>query len=183
MKRYFTFMFVGMVFALVGEFMFKFFAQPSMEVFWGMTVVYLVILTFVYFSGKLMDMIFKRKLLAEVNCYVLYGLMGLAIEWFLIGNSPWGNPDADQLGMFSFWATVCFGPRIFLNDRKGVAGVKRGIKMFFFIYAVISTVMGIVLPQPYRLYWIVIFFIVAYDLMNIFYFRYFLILRADEGTR
>ena len=32
----------------------------------------------------------------------LGALPGMALEWFVIGNSPWGNPDALQIGMVVF---------------------------------------------------------------------------------
>lgn len=38
---------------------------------------------------------------------------GMALEWFVIGNSPWGNPDALQSGMFVFHGTYPIWGRMF----------------------------------------------------------------------
>lgn len=32
----------------------------------------------------------------------VWGTLGLMFEWFAIGNSPWGNPDALQSGMLAY---------------------------------------------------------------------------------
>ncbi len=46
------------------------------------------------------------------------GTLGLMVEWFLIGNSPWGNPDAVQWGMFSFWACMGLVPAALMDGRE-----------------------------------------------------------------
>lgn len=40
-------------------------------------------------------------------------LPGMALEWFVIGNSPWGNPDAMQPGQIAFHGTYPNWGRIF----------------------------------------------------------------------
>ena len=40
------------------------------------------------------------------------------VEWFLIGNSPWGNPDASQVGMFAYWACMALVPLVFLLQNR-----------------------------------------------------------------
>lgn len=48
---------------------------------------------------------------------------GMALEWFVIGNSPWGNPDALQIGMVLFhgawpiWGRM-FDPDWFRPDQR-----------------------------------------------------------------
>jgi hypothetical protein len=41
---------------------------------------------------------------------------GMALEWVIIGNSPWGNPQASQLGMVLFHGAWPIWGRIF--DRR-----------------------------------------------------------------
>jgi len=45
--------------------------------------------------------------------FLLWGLLGLMGEWFVIGNSPWGNPEALHLPMFVFHGTYPVWGRIF----------------------------------------------------------------------
>ena len=78
-------------------------------------------------DGWLIDRLVPRVALREPVYFVTCGLAGLMIEWFLIGLTPWSNPDAPvvlmalfQVGMFSFWATVAYAPRLLLaRDEPG----------------------------------------------------------------
>ncbi len=74
---------------------------------------------------------------AVLAYYLIAGFIGLMIEWFLIGLSPWSNPAADpllmvifQLGIFSFWGGVAFAPKLVLDARDSVSRVKRWYKRF-----------------------------------------------------
>lgn len=86
-----------------------------------------------------------RSVLAH---YVVAGGIGLGIEWFIIGLSPWSNLSVDpllmlifQLGMFSFWGTVGFAPELLLDQWAPVARVRKWygrflVAGFAFIYLV-----------------------------------------------
>ncbi|MHB0958623.1 MAG: hypothetical protein ACYC0X_16260 [Pirellulaceae bacterium] len=63
--------------------------------------------------------------------YVAMGTFGLAVEWFIIGVSPWSDKTSPRLlivlfhmGMFSFWGTVALGPHILLDQRSLTATVR-----------------------------------------------------------
>lgn len=85
---------------------------------------------------------------AALAHYVVAGGIGLGIEWFVIGLSPWSNLAGDpllmlifQLGMFSFWGTVGFAPEVLLDQRAHVAWVRKWFRRllvagFAFIYVV-----------------------------------------------
>jgi hypothetical protein len=69
---------------------------------------------------------------AVVVYYLAAGTIGLAVEWFLIGLAPWTDRTSPpalvaifHAGMFSFWGTVALAPRILLDDRLHVAGLRR----------------------------------------------------------
>jgi hypothetical protein len=55
---------------------------------------------------------------------VLGSLPGMALEWFVIGNSPWGNPDALQSGMVVFHGAWPIWGRMF-DARWFSAGQRR----------------------------------------------------------
>lgn len=68
--------------------------------------------------------------------YLAAGSIGLLVEWFLIGLSPWRDLQAPmlailllQLGMFSFWGSVAFVPRLLL-DQRCVAKARRSCQRF-----------------------------------------------------
>lgn len=98
-----------------------------------------------------MDRRFQTERAQDFAAFLLSGAAGLMIEWFLIGLSPWSNPDANwilmilfQAGMFSFWATVGFAPRLFLksdsNSRKASRQIRRFYASYFlFVYLIAFT--------------------------------------------
>src|SRR5215510_2318565 len=71
----------------------------------------------------------------ELSFYTVSGGIGLMVEWFLVGLSPWNSFGADplvstvfQLAMFSFWGSVAFVPRILQDKRLTVAGLVKQLK-------------------------------------------------------
>ena len=76
---------------------------------------------------------------------LVYGTLGLCVEWFLIGNSPWGNPDAAQWAMFAYWACMGLVPAVFLEE-KG-RWLKLGVAVLVAAYVVLVG-LGQMLPGP-----------------------------------
>lgn len=183
MNKFLKFILVGYIFAMVVEFQFNILATGNIGNFIFTGIFYPVYLTLVYFSSKLIDRIFKSKYKASIVYYLIFGFIGLMLEWFMIGNSPWQNPDANQAGMFAFWVALTFMPRIFTDEEHDVAGLKRGIKKIYAAYAIITTIVGLILPPAFRIFWLATFVTIAYLLMNIFYLQYFKILKLAEGKK
>jgi hypothetical protein len=76
--------------------------------------------------------------LAVLLYYLAAGTIGLAVEWFLVGLAPWNDRDSPPVlvavfhaGMFSFWGTVALAPRVLLDDRPQVAGLRRRFLIAF----------------------------------------------------
>lgn len=65
---------------------------------------------------------------------LLGGFLGLMIEWFLIGNSPWGNPSAMQWAMFAFWACMALVPAVVLAQRPGARAMRWILALLVAIY-------------------------------------------------
>ena len=99
-----------------------------------------IIPTFIAFVPFLVTVRFISRILRErvgqeralLAYYVVAGSIGLMIEWFIIGLSPWNSPGANpvlmlifQLGIFSFWGTVAFAPQLLLDRRTYVARVRK----------------------------------------------------------
>jgi hypothetical protein len=86
--------------------------------------------------GKRLDrrVIESRAVLAY---YVISGVIGLIIEWLVLGLSPWGNSAAGplltlifQIGIFGFRGSVAFAPRLLLDRRDSVARLRNWYKLF-----------------------------------------------------
>ena len=80
--------------------------------------------------------------------YVITGAIGLAVEWFIIGLSPWNDRTSPlplialfHVGMFSFWGTVALAPRILLDLRPRVAKLRRRFLIAFTALGVVAYVL------------------------------------------
>jgi membrane protein DedA with SNARE-associated domain len=174
MKKFAAYLFVGLLFFAVMEYMFSVIIRGDHSNFLGSISFNAIYLTFVYFSSKAIDSIFEQWKIEDIIVYLVYGLIGLTIEWFLIGNSPWNNPDANQFTMFSYWAGAVIMARVFTSNDNGLWKLKRAILLFFIPYSVISIAVGHLLPtHELRLSIMILLAILGYDFMNLFYFWYF----------
>lgn len=68
----------------------------------------------------------------------LAGFAGLTIEWFVIGNSPWGNPDASNMGMFAYWACMVVVPVAFLDSDHHTSRLRRNILIYGVVYMLLA---------------------------------------------
>lgn len=181
MNKFLTFILIGVIFAGVEEFLTIALLKEDLAGFFiVMLVVFPLYLTIVYFSSKIIDY-FWRKEIADVIHFFAYGITGLMIEWFLIGLSPWSNPEASpgamfifQVGMFSFWVTVSFVPRLFIDERNIFNKIKRKMLKFYVSYFVIVYIIAFLLPLYARFVILILLIIVGYSFMNIFYVVYFI---------
>ena len=80
--------------------------------------------------------------------YVFTGALGLGVEWFIIGLSPWRDTTSPLLliilfhaGMFSFWGTVAVGPYLLLDDRQVMVKIKRSFVSLFVVLMAITYVL------------------------------------------
>jgi hypothetical protein len=161
---------------------------------WGSYIFTLLILfpaflAIVFYSSRLLDRLWQTQRSRELAHFFVYGMAGLMIEWFLIGLSPWSNPSANpfgmllfQIGMFSFWATVAFMPRLASNPDELSRRFTRGIFRFYLPYFALVYVVAFSLPRAKRFAPVVIMIIVGYVALNCWYARYFRArLEEDRG--
>lgn len=182
MKKFLAFVAIGSAFATVEEFLSIVVLKHDLAGYlFTLLIVFPVFLTFVYFSSQLIRRFTSREPLQEMIHYFLYGLVGLMIEWFLIGLSPWSDPDANfivmlvfQLGMFSFWATVAFIPRLFLKPGELNGRVRKSILKFYIPYFLIAYLLSLMAPEALKFITIIPLIIFGYLILNLFYLRYFL---------
>ena len=144
-------------------------------------------LIFLGFAGCVRAVLHKlvRGWRATTLYYVVTGGIGLAVEWFIIGLSPWSDRSSPRLlialfhaGMFSFWGTVAFVPHILLDTRPEIARLQRRLRCTFAILMAVTYVLTLttkVIGTPRDL----VFFasigpvVVTFLTMNVFYLQYF----------
>jgi hypothetical protein len=100
------------------------------------------------------------------------------IEWFLIGLVPWGSGHPIlmfmlQLGIFSFWGSVAFAPRILMDSREKIIHFKQGFKRilifgYTLIYFIALTTTPIEKRFGYTISAVILFFLA----LNIVYYKY-----------
>jgi hypothetical protein len=181
-KRFLAFIGIGSAFATVEEFLTVVVLKHDLASYiFTLLILFPVFLTIVYFSSKLLDRLSQTEPARELAHFFTYGGAGLLIEWFLIGLSPWSDPNANpivmllfQLGMFSFWATVGFAPRLFLNADALSQSTRKSILRFYIPYFVVVYLLILVLPASLRFIVLITLIIFGYGFLNVFYARYFM---------
>lgn len=180
----FRFYLIGMIVAGLEEFITQGVLKNNLGGWIIPTVIaFLPFLIIVRSTGQFLDRrVSEHK--AAFLYFLVAGGIGLAVEWFIIGLSPWNNPDepalatlAIQMGMFSFWSGVAFAPRLLLDKRDFVSPVRRRFKRFLMLgMAAIYCVTFAVAKEAQFLAGISSV-LVTFISMNFYYFQYFRLLK------
>lgn len=181
MRNWLKFVLVGSLFATVEEILTVLVLRGDAGAYlFTLFILFPVFLTFVWVSSGLLRRLIGRGRLHELIHYFLYGLIGLAIEWFVIGLAPWSDPTANpilmvlfQLGMFSFWATVAFAPLLFVSLAEPARRARRSLLRFFVPYFAVTYVLALLAPPNLKFVVIIGLIVTGYLSLNIFYMRYF----------
>jgi hypothetical protein len=170
MSSLISFVAVGSATALIVEFFFNIAVTGDYGNFLFTLVGYPAYLTLFF---ALQQVVLRRVARGEKALFVLTylagGVLGLAIEWFIIGNSPWGNPDSIQWGMWVFWAAVVSVPAIYVQERG------RGWRMLWSllgVYGGVSLALWLILPPPLRLVAMPVWMTVFYTYLHLPYLSY-----------
>jgi hypothetical protein len=135
---------IGLVIAGVGEMQFSVFIRSDINNLLGSIVfnaVYLTVADLV--SWRLVTRF--GDCLGTIAWHVgLFGTAGLMIEWFLIGNSPWGNPQASQIGMFSYWSAMVVVPFVFLRPDTRLSALKKTLVVSVLLYTIAALVVQLI---------------------------------------
>jgi len=121
---------------------------------------------------------------AVLSYHLIAGGIGLAVEWFLIGLSPWSKPDGQplamlvlQVGMFSFWSAVAFVPRILLDNRDFVSPVRGRILLLLMLGMALIYGITFLVPQEAQFPASIASVLVTFISLNFFYLQYFRVLK------
>lgn len=125
----------GVLTAAVGELQFSVFVRGDWANLYGSMFFNALYLTGAYAVTRVLFRVMPRRA-AFLITVGLAAVCGLRVEWFLIGNSPWGNPDANQIGMAAYWACLVVVPLIAVDPDPRLRPLKRAIALYGLIYTV-----------------------------------------------
>lgn len=144
---------------------------------------FIAFVPFLVTSGLMHRFLRKRiemKSRLELFYYMITGGIGLFVEWFLIGLSPWSTSSGTnpvlttlfQLGLFSFWGSVAFAPRMLVDKRTAVVGLTRWFKRFLVVGFVIIYLATFAANRQSQFATAIISILTIFLALNIFYIRY-----------
>ena len=133
-RDWLLFVFVGVITAAVGELQFSVFVRGDWANLYGSMFFNALYLTGAFLATRLIFR-FLPRWPGFLLVAALAGAAGLLVEWFLIGNSPWGNPDASQIGMAAYWACLVVVPLIAIDPDSRLRPLKRRVGIYALAYA------------------------------------------------
>ena len=139
------FVLIGVLTAAVGELQFSVFIRGDWANLFGSMVFNAVYLAGAFVVTRLLFRLLPRRA-AFLFTVVLAAVAGLMVEWFLIGNSPWGNPDASQIGMAAYWACLVVVPLIVIDPDLRLRRLKRAIAIYAAVYSAAAVAAWALLP-------------------------------------
>jgi hypothetical protein len=166
MARTVKFVVVGSFAALITELIFNIFISGDYGNFVFTLFFYPVYLTLVALLQRAMLHYVKTPNALFIAAYLVFGVIGMAIEWFFIGNSPWGNPDAFQSGQWSFWTALAVVPILYLD---GDSRIRRALYYYTAVYAGVAALVIILLPPQFRIV-LTLWMTVCYAALHPLYF-------------
>jgi hypothetical protein len=175
LRRLLCFVSLGFVFAVPGEILNQILSRQDPRAFRSTLTSYLVLLVIGYFVGEGLRAVVKRRAAAALLFYLLFGSLGLAVEWFLLGNGPvWDLLQlVTQPGMFSFWGTMLLGPWLLMEGPE-FAELKRAFLFFYFCFSGLYLGVGLAVPRARGgIFFGFIIFAAGTASLNYFYVRYF----------
>lgn len=143
--RWFTFVAIGVLTVAVGELQYSVFIRGAWTNLFGSMFFNALYLTGWFFLTLLLFRVLSLRTTFLVTL-TLAAIMGLMVEWFSIGNSPWGNPDASQVGMAAYWACMVIVPLILLDPNPDLGRLKRAILFYSLVYTAVVVGMQLWLP-------------------------------------
>ena len=173
MKRLIVFILTGVLFAAPGEYLFSVTIRGDLANFFGAMGFNSLYLLLVYLAARLLMHLVRHRLAALLIYYFATGLAGLMIEWYLIGNSPWGNPDASQVGMWAYWTSMSMMGLIFSDPDPAVHSLRMRIAAICLPAAAGALLLANLLPTADLRFVVSIWLVVAgYTLLTLFYLPY-----------
>jgi hypothetical protein len=186
-KTFVAFLVIGSLFATAEEFLTIVVLRRDIPSYlFTLLILFPTYLGFVSASSRIIDRLIPREPARDLAHLLIYGSLGLLLEWSLMGLSPWSNPVANpllmfafQVGMFAFWATVAIAPRVFLDHRGPGRHGRQQIVRFFVPYFVLVYGVGLSVPERLRFPIIIPLIVVGYSVVAALLFKCIVDLSRD----
>ena len=182
MHRFLIFVVLGLLFAAPGEVLNQILSRHNFPAFRSTMISYSVLLSIGFFVGKGIRAKFKKSK-AQWLYYLLFGSLGLLVEWGLLGNAPVLEPFQiiTQPGMFTYWGTMLLAPTLMVD--ADFAECKPSFLKFFASFSLLYLLLALVVPRDKGgIFFGFIVFAAGTTGLNWFYWRYFRRLAAlDRG--
>lgn len=145
MKKLLIFVSLGLLVAAPGEVLNQILARHNVRAFRNTLISYTVLLLFGYFVGKGIGSVCKKSR-SRLIYYLLFGFLGLLVEWFLLGNAPVLEPFQiiTQPGMFTYWGTMMLAPCLMMEP--DFAELKKSFARFFASFSLLYLIVGVGVP-------------------------------------
>jgi hypothetical protein len=173
MKKLAAFSLLGLGFSVPGEILNQILARHNIRAFGSTMISYTVLLFLGFFVEKGIGAMLPRPK-ARLVYYLLFGSLGLMVEWLLLGNAPVLEPFQviTQPGMFTFWGTMLLGPCILLEP--DFPALKWSFLRFFLLYSLLYLGVALVLPKEKGGIFIAfVIFAAGSAALNWFYWKYY----------
>ncbi len=183
MKRLLIFILLGLGFAAPAELLNQILARQNPQAFRSTMTSYAVLLFIGFFVGKGISAL-QPKSRARLIYYLLFGTLGLMVEWLLLGNAPALEPFQviTQPGMFTYWGTMLLGPWLMMDP--DFAPWKRRFVSFFVSFSVFYLLVAFIVPRSKGgIFFGFVIFAAGTTALNYFYARYFKQLSREAPRR
>jgi hypothetical protein len=173
MKKLLTFVLLGLLFPAPGEILNQILARHNVRAFRSTMISYLVLLLIGFFISEGISAV-CQKARARLTTYLLFGFLGLMVEWFLLGNAPGFEPFQiiTQPGMFTYWGTIMLAPCLMMEP--GFAELKNSFVRFFASFSLLYLLVVLVVPRAKGgIFLGFVLFAAGTTALNYFYVRYF----------
>jgi hypothetical protein len=173
MKKLLIFILLGLGFAAPGEILNQILARQNFSAFGSTMISYMALLLIGFFVGKGISAAFNKSK-ARLVYYLLFGSLGLMVEWFLLGNAPVLEPFQiiTQPGMFTYWGTLVLAPCLITEPDFG--SLKRSFAKFFVAFSLLYLLIALVVPRSKGgIFFGFILFAAGTTALNYFYVKYF----------
>jgi hypothetical protein len=137
MKKLVAFILLGLGFAVPGEILNQILARHDIRAFGSTMISYTVLLLIGFFVEKAISARFQKPK-ARLIYYLLFGFLGLMVEWVLLGNAPVLEPFQliTQPGMSTYWGTLLLAPCLMMEP--DFYKLKRSVALFFVSFSLPS---------------------------------------------
>ena len=172
-KELLIFVLCGIAYSLVPEFTNNVIINHTwLGYFRTLFILVPIFMAFGYLIHLLIKKALKNHFIGNILYFLFFGFFGLAIEWFLIGNSPWANPNAIQFAMFLYWSGLYFMPLIMLNQNPYFNKLKSNLLKFYAVYSLLLLIFSLVASPRVVTYLTPLIWALVYLIINIFYIPY-----------